>query len=149
MLKLNTDFEISISCEEKSGKMNRIINKPTSMLIAQLPPLDPCRKDYSDANNEFRWKEKQPVVVFTLSNSALKRQNGQKMMTQAVVFSFSKRLRETQNKARHAAAGERVFVRACGGSHAAFCAPVSRGWRCWRRIHPHLFILKLLLQAAY
>lgn len=86
MLKLNTDFEISIICEEKSGKMNRIINKPTSVLIAQLPPLDPCRKDYSDANNEFRWKEKQPVVVFTLSNSALKRQNGQKMMTQAVVF---------------------------------------------------------------
>lgn len=67
-------------------------------------------------------------------------------------FLFSKRLRETQNKVRHAAAGERVFVRACGGSHAAFCALLSRGWRCWRRIHPHLFILKLLLlllQAAY
>lgn len=40
------------------------------MLIAQLSPLGPCRKYYSDDNNEFRSKEKQPVVIFTLSNSA-------------------------------------------------------------------------------
>lgn len=57
------------------------------MLIAQLFPLDPCRKYYSDDdNNEFRLKEKEPVVIFTLSNSALKRQNEQKMMTKADVF---------------------------------------------------------------